>query len=201
MGAGHGTRRHRQLGQANRRYQRGILQQRHRLVHQRRYHAAQRLRQHHIAHGLHLVQAQAFGGLDLATGNRLDAGTHDLGNIGAGIQRQRQCTGKEGAMRLAEIQRGGTAEQQTVLRVNQCRHQRKMHQQNLHEQRCAAQKADIAQQNPAQHAAQAAGRARVDQADAQPQQQPQRQRNQRQLHGHPGPGDEQGRIGRQNFPA
>src|SRR5437867_9204883 len=50
IGAGHGARGVGQLGQANRRDQRRVLEQRDRVVAQRRQHAAKRLRQHHLVH-------------------------------------------------------------------------------------------------------------------------------------------------------
>src|SRR5690606_33450389 len=62
--------------------QRGVLEHGDELVAERRHHYAQGLRQHHETGGLPAAQAHRPGRFDLATGDRLDAGTEDLGHVG-----------------------------------------------------------------------------------------------------------------------
>src|SRR5665647_1125002 len=61
--------------------QRGVLEQHDGLRQQHRQHVAERLRQHDVAHGLAVGQAERLGGGRLALGDRLDAGAHDFGEI------------------------------------------------------------------------------------------------------------------------
>ena len=60
-------------------------------------------------------EADAVGRLGLAAVDALDTRTQDLRDVGTGVHRQRQGTGEEGAVLLAESARGIAAEQQPAF--------------------------------------------------------------------------------------
>ena len=76
------------LGRDLRGDRRGEHQQ-HALARQRRIDALHGGQQHDMQDGLQARETQAVGGLELGALDRLDAGTHDLGGVGAHVDGQR----------------------------------------------------------------------------------------------------------------
>ena len=71
-----------EVGQADHENQRGVLEQNNRLRQQDRQHVAERLRQHDVAHGLRIAQAQRVTGPRLPARNAKDTRAHDLTVVG-----------------------------------------------------------------------------------------------------------------------
>jgi hypothetical protein len=151
----------RHLGQPDDVAQRGLLDGRDELVHQRGQHAAQRLRQHHQAHGAAVAQAQCAGGFHLAARQALDAGAHDLGQVGGVEHHQRDQHGGE----LVGLDAGHAGQEEVGP-------------EDHHQERQAAHHEHEARDGPAQPAPRA--HARQPERDAQRQRQHQPARGQQQ---------------------
>jgi hypothetical protein len=119
-----------QLGHRDHRHQRGVLDQADQGIAHRRHRHPQRLRQHHVAQGLAPAQPEAVGRPPLALATA-DGAAQALGQVGAGVQRQRQHPGRH--RREFDADAG-----QAVVDDEQ-----------LHQQRRAAEHADIERRRPA----------------------------------------------------
>ena len=74
-------------------------------------------------------QAERARGLELAAVDRLDAGPEHLGDVGAGVERQRGDAGEEGAVVLLEVTRRIAGDDEAVGRIDEQRHDREVHEQ------------------------------------------------------------------------
>eukprot|EP01032_Pedospumella_encystans_P026188 gene26189-29583_t len=83
-----------QLGHGNDRHQRRVLDQADQRIAHGRHRHPQRLRQHHVVQSAPVAQAQAVAGPPLAARHALDGAAQALGQVGAGVQAERQDAGR-----------------------------------------------------------------------------------------------------------
>jgi len=142
-----------EVGHRQHRDQRGVLELDDRLIHQRRDHALDRLRQHDAPHGLSRRHAERGAGLRLAAIDRDDAAADDLRIERAAIKRQRQRRRRD----RRHLDAG--QDRQRVIEPNE-----------LHQDRRAAKRLDEGERNGAQPAKARQHAKRRDEAKKQPEQ-------------------------------